>query len=343
MNEHNKNRRGFTLVELLVVIAIIGILIGMLLPAVQAVREAARRTTCANNIRQLALSCHNYESANRRFPPGTIYNEIGAGPFYDPDRVDGSGVTTLVFLLPFLEQENLSSFVTADRSLRQVGATWWGEISGSGAGVIRDFEAAQFTVPTFQCSSAGTDSISGIAVDMAADLATFLITDADAAMDSGYASYLALGTTCYVSNSGFSSNDTSAGVFEFRGPFGERTKETFASISDGSSNTVCFSEVRPFTYGAGITEPNDRIGFSWFGASNFPAGWGVNRLYTIDDGEGAEFVGKPYPSFSSNHPAGVNMALCDGSTQFVDESITDEVRDALCGIADGQVFDRSSF
>jgi len=107
-------KRGFTLVELLVVIAIIGILIGMLLPAVQSVREAARRTTCANNIRQLVLSCHNYESANRRFPPGTIYNEIGAGPFFDPDLVDGSGVTTLVFLLPFMEQGNLDSFITGN-------------------------------------------------------------------------------------------------------------------------------------------------------------------------------------------------------------------------------------
>jgi prepilin-type processing-associated H-X9-DG protein len=178
---------------------------------------------------------------------------------------------------------------------------------------------------------------------MAADLASFLITDADAAMDSGYASYLALGITDYVSNSGYSSNDTSEGVFEFRGPFGERTKETFASISDGSSNTVCFSEIRPFTYGGGVTGPDARIGLSWFGASNYPAGYGVNRLYTLEDREGEELVGEPYPSFSSNHPGGVNMALCDGSTLFVQETITEEARDALCGIADGQVFDRSSF
>ena len=115
-----RSRTGFTLVELLVVIAIIGILIGMLLPAVQQVREAARRTQCANNLRQLALACHNFESTYQHFPPGlslpignddgelwptTSFVEdgrIGPGPF--PTRFG----SWLAWILPHIEQQNIA-------------------------------------------------------------------------------------------------------------------------------------------------------------------------------------------------------------------------------------------
>ena len=90
--------RGFTLVELLVVIAIIGILIGMLLPAVQQVREAARRASCSNKIRQLTLASLNYESAFGHLPPGVIDND---------DNLRDAQHSGFVFLLPYIEQQNL--------------------------------------------------------------------------------------------------------------------------------------------------------------------------------------------------------------------------------------------
>jgi prepilin-type N-terminal cleavage/methylation domain-containing protein len=99
VNAANRSRRGFTLIELLVVIAIIGILIGLLLPAVQKVREAANRVRCGNNMKQIGIAMHNYHSSMNCFPPGTV-----DGPF-GPDTRQLDRSTWLIFLLPYMEQD----------------------------------------------------------------------------------------------------------------------------------------------------------------------------------------------------------------------------------------------
>jgi prepilin-type N-terminal cleavage/methylation domain-containing protein/prepilin-type processing-associated H-X9-DG protein len=106
-------RRGFTLIELLVVIAIIAVLIGLLLPAVQKVREAAARSQCANNLKQIGLALHNYHDANKSFPPGYL----ATGAYGDGATDTTPGWSWAAFILPYVEQDNLGRQLNFSKSV----------------------------------------------------------------------------------------------------------------------------------------------------------------------------------------------------------------------------------
>src|SRR2546430_2728750 len=134
-------RKGFTLVELLVVIAIIGVLVSLLLPAVQAAREAARRSQCINNLRQIGLALHTYHDTFRLFPPSYLTVPGGGGAMGppDPDNGDaGPGWTALMLLLPQIEQVNLYNSFDLNTP------SWSSKNTAPG----------QQTVPTYLCPSA---------------------------------------------------------------------------------------------------------------------------------------------------------------------------------------------
>lgn len=342
--ENSKNfigskKRGFTLVELLVVVAIIGILISMLLPAVQQVREAARRTSCLNNVRQIVLSAQNYESVRRRLPPSF---KIQRGTI-----LTGNNGSWSIHgrLLPFCEQANAFSRVELD-------VAWDAQID-TGVPTMR--------VPMYVCPSEVNDTVR---------------------MDTSTGK-----PKVYPQNYGF--NFGSWLVYDpvlgrrGDGPFYVNSAVKFGAIRDGTSNTLCLSEVKAFTpYIRNTSDPgpmpptdaNAFIGYS--GQLKLGAGlhkntghteWcdgrvhhsGITTVFTPNtfvpyehDGqtydidfnsvqEGKKNDQATYAAITSRsyHGGGLtNVGLLDGSVRSVSDSVERFVWRALGSIAGGEVF-----
>ena len=295
-------RTGFTLIELLVVIAIIAILIGLLLPAVQKVREAASRMKCSNNLKQLALGAHGFHSSMERLPPGYNYNAT----------TDISEATWLFFLLPHVEQEAL--YKTANLA----------QNFGSLPNQNNTISAAM--LPLFSCPS-----------DRPGDLALTYYGKGNYAGNGGIGPMTSPANWATASPA---STVTTPGVFLMNG----RTKLT--DITDGTSNTAMMSEV--------LKTPGD----DFRGVMHYPEGpiYQHNRTpntSTPDDFRSglcitsvkAPCVGT-YTAYNnrsvimsarSNHTGGVTVGLCDGSTRFVSNSISQSTWQGAGTIANGEV------
>ena len=151
-----RKTNGFTLVELLVVIAIIGILIGMLLPAVQSVREAARRTSCSNNMRQLGIATLNYESSFAKLPAASLFPTLKLDGSDFGDSESRNGWSAQAQLLPYLEQSGLASSINYDIGYKEHPPITFGDSTA---------QISRFRIPTYLCASEINDRRRGEGTD----------------------------------------------------------------------------------------------------------------------------------------------------------------------------------
>jgi len=289
-------RAGFTLVELLVVIAIIGILIALLLPAVQAAREAARRLQCANNLKQLALALHNYSDGHGTLPYGAV---------------SSNDLAWRVFILPHIEQKGLYSRIDFRKG------TMESPTNPSIAAAKSNLPVALMPVPGFFCPTA--TELSGVySSNMVADTLPYTAHYFGVAgPEGGHPS----GQPYYVVNS----DDATYGQNAMDGVLTTDQAVTFADITDGTTNTLAIGEVvhkYPGIYGAGT----GREGYGVGGGDRQPWIRGSAHRANLACKNVAFGINQPADlatriAFASLHPDGANFAKCDGSVVFVHEDI----------------------
>ncbi|MEI8018387.1 MAG: DUF1559 domain-containing protein [Schlesneria sp.] len=334
-------RRAFTLIELLVVIAIIAILIALLLPAVQQAREAARRTQCRNNLKQLGLALHNYESSLQTFPP----NLVPGGNY----NYSGGNWGVLAYLSPYLDQ-------TPIYNLMNLNAPTYAATSPYNIADPNNALAASYVIPMFLCPSDKARSLGG---------------------DYGVAS---LGPSNYCANQGSGTNVLTGGTingspYNADGVMFANSKIRIADITDGTSNTACMSESvlgdGPRSASGSTPPASAQLVYAY--NTNYanvddascasPTKWNVqdlrqflwysgeirntayNHYYNPNDTRwdcitnafslGYTAVG--WKAARSLHVGGVHLLMCDGSVRFVSNNIDNTLWRSLATRAGGEV------
>lgn len=330
----HSNKRGFTLVELLVVIAIIGILVALLLPAVQAAREAARRTSCINNMRQLGIALLNYESSNNRLPPGNSFREKAADPLPAPRYTPH-----VVFLMQFLEEG--PRFSNYDRDLD------WDDQP------VEVLEALGSPLPSYQCPSDEPQRMTFTTGGGGATSAQF--NDAKGNYGVNWGSLYGFDQFDQRMLQGVEL-DAAPGVFfqsigdatekaedNRRAPFYYNFGARLGQITDGTSHTFAMMEMiqAPTAQGA-----IDRRGRIW---NHLPGSYHITTLIPPNGerppeprfdsrfaGDHGTCVNQPefglpcrpigqesrmYMASRSRHAGGVVVIMCDASAQFISDDI----------------------
>jgi prepilin-type N-terminal cleavage/methylation domain-containing protein/prepilin-type processing-associated H-X9-DG protein len=345
-NHLKKKRFAFTLIELLVVIAIIAVLIGLLLPAVQKVREAAARTKCANNLKQLGLALQNYHSVYEAFPASGTYPTTNVPNTYP------SAWSVLATLNPYFEQTAIFNLLDTSVPMYQQAGYWFQIYAGGKPGSNNPL-AVTSIVPLFLCPS-----------------------DINEPLDNSYG--IPLGPTNYACNIGSGTNTAGADVGPTDGPFYLGSAVSILAITDGSSNTAAMSEstrgggpygvvprpavVDPTTtyvsipFGSYTGQLSDAVcantaitslvnytdprGFSWAQGEIRCTAYDHHYLPNsiLPDCIGySGYTTAAWRGARSRHISGVNVVFCDGSVHFIANSVDPATWHALSTIAGGEV------
>ena len=294
-------RRGFTLIELLVVIAIIAILIALLLPAVQQAREAARRSTCKNNLKQIGLGLHNYHDVHRCFPPGYIARGVAAG---DPASAEtGPGFAWGTMILPYLDQSPLYKQFNFNGNAEDAG----------------NLSSALVSLPVFLCPS-----------DSAPPRFTVTTTNGD----------VELPTANYIGIMGYGNVSMTPGNPMQPGILYRNSSVRMADLQDGSSNTIAVGE-RTFEHDFLASIATANANSTWYAALPGvmrPAGMSNPAMMEAQGSLVLGHVGQPamgampamhhgpnttnhIVNYSSRHVGGCHFILCDGSVHFLSENV----------------------
>jgi prepilin-type N-terminal cleavage/methylation domain-containing protein/prepilin-type processing-associated H-X9-DG protein len=303
MQKHTSRlNKGFTLIELLVVIAIIAILVALLLPAVQQAREAARRTQCRNNLKQIGLALHNYHDIYNTFPPGYTARNVGRTTPVMAET--GQGYAWSFSILPQIDQSSLTSQIDTNLDAHDP---------------VNLAIASTTTLNAFLCP---TDPAPPV----------FDVTD-------GAGTVYTLPTSNYVGILGYGSVTMNAG--DSTGVFFRNSRISFRDITDGTSNTICVGE-RRHEHDFAAPAPAVASHSTWYAAiPGVRRSAGMMMMPNMTEGAGSLVIGhvgqpammgmmamESTPNqtnhivhFSSQHAGGVQFLLCDGSVQFLSENV----------------------
>jgi prepilin-type N-terminal cleavage/methylation domain-containing protein len=338
-----RRRLGFTLVELLVVIAIIGILVALLLPAVQMAREAGRRMQCSNHLKQLGLAAHNFHDVYRRMPPGYTgpVNATRTEPNYESLTWGVPFLGVNAYLLPYMELENIQDRILLEfnpdkmrndpdfPNAPNAEASWWGPA----------WQIASTRIPAYVCPSA--DPFANTRGVWALFHTTGPPNNNVGTLHGGYfaGNNPTIGRSTYVGCAGGMGTVPLNAWDRWRGLFGNRTKYGFKDMKDGSAATLMIGEhiggVRWWRNNENDTWKREyEFANSWIGSGALPSAWGLKSTPGV-----TSWTYQAWPQFSSEHPEKVGFTMGDGSVQYVADTIATGAFRDLSGMREGGVVD----